>query len=74
MFSLNLRRVYCVCDKIMVRTLRNRRFEVAGPNPGLDKRVAAFREEGIPFSDDAEELIETSESEFHNVSRGRDYL
>ncbi|KAI8434340.1 hypothetical protein MSG28_012408 [Choristoneura fumiferana] len=66
MFGLNLRRVYCVCDKIMVRTLRNRRFEVAGPNPGLDRRVAAFREEGIPIMDDAEELIEQSESEFHN--------
>ncbi|XP_063368134.1 uncharacterized protein LOC134656504 [Cydia amplana] len=67
MFAINLRRVYCACDKIIVRTLRNRRLEVPGPNPGLDRRVTALREEGVPITGNPEEFLDQSESEFYNM-------
>lgn len=40
-----------------------------GPNPGLDKRLQAFKEDGLRVEDnDAEEFIEQSDSSFYNVS------
>ncbi|XP_072937849.1 uncharacterized protein [Epargyreus clarus] len=69
MFTINLRRLYYVCDKVIIRNLRGRRLEM-GPNPGLDKRLQAFKEEGLKVEDnDAEEFIEQSDSSFYNVGR-----
>ncbi|XP_045500968.1 uncharacterized protein LOC123698404 [Colias croceus] len=66
MFALQTRRIYRICDKIIVREIRQRRLP--GPNPGLDQRLRVFRKDGIKVEDnDAEEFIEQSESSFYNV-------
>ncbi|XP_038221825.1 neugrin [Zerene cesonia] len=66
MFALQTRRMYLICDKMIVRKIRQRRS--VGPNPGLDERLRVFRKDGIKVEDnDAEEFIEQSESSFYNV-------
>ncbi|KAL4718611.1 hypothetical protein ACJJTC_013683, partial [Scirpophaga incertulas] len=67
MYSVRLQQVFFVCDKIITRTLRNTRFEKVPPNPGLNRRIRAFKEEGIQVDDDSEEFIESSVSDFNNV-------
>ncbi|XP_026326154.1 uncharacterized protein LOC113234846 [Hyposmocoma kahamanoa] len=58
--------LYYVCDKVIVRNFRSRRF--VPQNPGLQNRLKAFREDGIKIDDgDAEEYVEQSESDFYKV-------
>lgn len=64
MFSINFKRVYFICDNMIIRTLRNKRL---GPNPGLDERTRAFQQEGINFDEDIEEVVENSEGNFFEV-------
>ncbi|KAG7300227.1 hypothetical protein JYU34_015790 [Plutella xylostella] len=66
MFAISLRRVYKVCDKVIVRSLRGR-LGPSGPpvgtNPGLNSRLKAFQKEGVKIEDDdVEEFVEQSES------------
>lgn len=72
MFSVNVRRVFFVCDKIIIRNLRGKYmkpFVKPSANPGLEHRLKAFQDDGIKIQDnDAEEFIEQSESTFHDVS------
>lgn len=69
MFIARLRPLYYISDKVIVRSLRNSRLSVQGPNPGLNRRIKAFKEDGLKLDDeDAEEFIERSESDFKNVS------
>ncbi|XP_026750016.2 uncharacterized protein LOC113510708 [Galleria mellonella] len=68
MFTIKLRPLYHICDKIIIRNLRSRRLRGLGPNPGLDKRIEAFKEEGFQITDDdAEEFVEQSESDFYKM-------
>ncbi|KAM3965540.1 uncharacterized protein ACR2FA_000387 [Aphomia sociella] len=70
MFIVKLRPLYRICDKILIRNLRNRKTGAAGagPNPGLDNRIQAFKEEGVQIiDDDVEEFVEQSESNFYKV-------
>ncbi|KAJ2949519.1 hypothetical protein O0L34_g15440 [Tuta absoluta] len=68
MFTLAFTRFCYVGDKVIVRNLRTRKFRVPEANPGLQQRINAFRKEGMNIEDeDAEEFVETSESEFYNV-------
>ncbi|XP_068622801.1 neugrin [Battus philenor] len=69
MFGIKLRHVINITEKILIRNLRNRRqLDVTGPNPGLNKRVKAFRQQGVKIEDeDAEEFMEESSSTFYNV-------
>lgn len=68
MFTARLRHL-CPSAKIIIRNLRNRkRLDSFGPNPGLDKRIAAFKRDGFKVDDeDAEEYVEQSESDFYKV-------
>lgn len=67
MFALNTRHLFNLGSKVFVREIRQRRLP--GPNPGLDQRLNAFREDGIKIEDDdAEEFIEQSDSSFYDVS------
>lgn len=69
MFVARLRPLYYISDKVIVRNLRNSRISGSGPNPGLSNRLKAFQKDGFKIEDpDAEEFIETSESDFSNVS------
>ncbi|XP_013183787.2 neugrin [Amyelois transitella] len=68
MFVIKLRPFYKICDKVMIRNLRSSRLGKNGANPGLDKRLNAFRQEGLRMEDDdAEEFIEQSELDVYNV-------
>lgn len=72
MFAISLRRVYKVCDKVIVRSLRGR-LGPSGPpvgtNPGLNSRLKAFQKEGVKIEDDdVEEFVEQSESNMFAVS------
>ncbi|KAI5651316.1 neugrin domain-containing protein [Phthorimaea operculella] len=68
MFAVAFRRLCYVGDKVIVRNLRTRNVRVPEANPGLQKRIDAFREEGMRIEDeDAEEFVEASESDFYNV-------
>lgn len=67
MFSISFKRLYYVCDKVIVRNLRSRKYRPQ--NPGLQNRITAFREDGLKIDDeDAEEYVEQSESDFYKVS------
>lgn len=69
MFSLRLSYIFRMSDKVIVRTLRNRRIEPPGPNPGLDNRLKSFQSEGLRVKEeDVESFVEQSESDFYNVS------
>lgn len=69
MFVARLRPLYYISDKVIVRNLRNSRLNVTGANPGLDRRIKAFQNDGLKIEDeDAEEFIEKSDSDFSNVS------
>ncbi|CAB3244660.1 unnamed protein product [Arctia plantaginis] len=68
MFSLHLRQIYRFSDKVLIRTLRSRRLQPPGPNPGLDNRLKSYESEGLRIEDeDAESVVEQSESDFYNV-------
>ncbi|CAG4943680.1 unnamed protein product [Parnassius apollo] len=70
MFALNLKHLYNITEKVIIRNLRNRqKLDVStGANPGLNKRIKAFTEQGIKIEDeDAEEFVEKSDSDFYNV-------
>lgn len=68
MFAIQLRQVYHLTDKALIRTLRNSRLRPPGPNPGLNNRIKSFESTGLQIKkDDAEEFIEQSESDFYNV-------
>lgn len=71
MFSIKLKHLYYISEKNIIRNLRNRRHvEVTSQNPGLNKRIRVFREQGVKIEDeDAEEFVETSDSNFFNVSK-----
>ncbi|XP_014360593.2 uncharacterized protein LOC106712510 isoform X1 [Papilio machaon] len=67
MFGLKLK-YFLNSSNIIVRNLRNRRRPELTANPGLNKRVKAFQEQGIKIEDeDAEEFLEKSNSSFYNV-------
>ncbi|CAK1542171.1 unnamed protein product [Leptosia nina] len=66
MFAFKCRSVFKLCSNITIREIRQRRLP--GPNPGLDKRLGAFKREGVKIEDDdAEEFIEQSDSNFYQV-------
>ncbi|XP_075979853.1 uncharacterized protein LOC142979010 [Anticarsia gemmatalis] len=68
MFALSLRQIYRISDKVVIRTLRNRRLSPKGPNPGLDNRIQSFEAEGFRVKEgNPEEFLEQSESDFSNV-------
>ena len=71
MFSINARRLFYVCDKIIIRNLRGGFRKPIVANPGLEHRLKAFQQDGIKIQDnDAEEFIEQSESSFYEVNIG----
>ncbi|CAH0399447.1 unnamed protein product [Chilo suppressalis] len=68
MFNIRLQQLIYVCDKIIVRNVRNSRITYPNANPGLNRRINAFQKNGLKIEDeDAEEFIEASESDFTNV-------
>lgn len=70
MFGIHLRQLYRTCDKVIIRNLRSRRFDIAKPNPGLNNRLKAFQEDGMPIKEEnLEEFVEQSESDFYNVGQ-----
>lgn len=58
MYSLTVRRVYCICDNLIVRTLRSRRL---GPNPGIDERSSVLGKEVLDLEDGVEDVAENSQ-------------
>ncbi|XP_028158179.1 uncharacterized protein LOC114351240 [Ostrinia furnacalis] len=68
MFIARLKPLYYISDKIVVRNLRNSRIVSPPANPGLSRRIKAFKEDGLKIEDDdPEEFIERSDSDFKNV-------
>lgn len=68
MFAIKLRQIYRITDKVIVRTVRNRRLQGKGLNPGLDHRLQSFEAEGLRVKqEDLEEFVEQSESDLYNV-------
>lgn len=64
MFSVTFKRLYFVCDKIIIRNFRNNRI-----GPGLNKRSRVFQKEGIQLKElNVEDFVEESEGNFLNVS------
>ncbi|XP_050350286.1 uncharacterized protein LOC126773392 [Nymphalis io] len=74
MFALSAKRMIYVCDKILSRNFKSGTIlEIRRRNPGIDKRLKAFRNEGINIQkDDVEDFIEQSESNFQNVDEAYD--
>ncbi|CAG9790938.1 unnamed protein product [Diatraea saccharalis] len=68
MFSVRLQQLIYICDKIVIRNLRNSRIHYPNADPGLGRRLKAFQDSSYKIEDeDAEEFIEASESDFSNV-------
>lgn len=73
MFAVHFRQIYRISDKIIIRTLRSRRLERRGANPGLDNRLRSFESEGLRINDeDPETFVEQSESDFFTVGEAYD--
>ncbi|XP_041980771.1 neugrin [Aricia agestis] len=66
MFSIKLRQLFIVSNKLIVRNVRSRGKRLG--DPGIRNRLQAFKKEKIPLdNEDVEEYIEESESDFFNV-------